>query len=504
MLSAGLQLPLDASASDNSNILTEDDFVKKDSILRNVADLSDFDSAEYIKRRDAIELEKNDKGELLTPGGKVSNIQNETLWRTVRTDEFKEWFGDWQSNELRKTLEGFSNIKVSSSIAPTQGKTKDIVEWSKKVLPNSVTNKTLGEVIINAQTIKASLAHGYGKSKIQSILAIPQIIEKGILVHSEINTESKRFQGEMFVLAHPVKIDGDTFQAFVLIRKDINSSRLYVHEVVEIQKLQMLSKTGAKAKKQPHIRASRVIRSIAERLYLNQENVSKVVDENGEPLVVFRGSNETIDDSKSSDFYFTDEPKLADDYASRQGSNIVPTFLSLPNPAIINANGRFINSNSENDIVVSLPEDYKGTIIKNIIDTPNRMGLSNSHLYPVTTFRVAEKEQIKSIFNRGSYSNNEDSILRKIADTESRQFFKDLQYYTLDQKLPFITGGTLKDGEIEISEAEAVTIGQILGGDMFFGLFLPPQFASETVGSLNRLADDAMQAGYLIRLFGMA
>jgi hypothetical protein len=46
MLSAGLQLPLDASVSDNSNILTEDDFVKKESRLRMVADLTDTENGE--------------------------------------------------------------------------------------------------------------------------------------------------------------------------------------------------------------------------------------------------------------------------------------------------------------------------------------------------------------------------------------------------------------------------------------------------------------------------
>lgn len=46
---------------------------------------------------------------MLEPNGKVSKLQNETLWRTVRTREFIEWFGNWLGatyNLLDKTLKG--------------------------------------------------------------------------------------------------------------------------------------------------------------------------------------------------------------------------------------------------------------------------------------------------------------------------------------------------------------------------------------------------------------
>jgi len=53
-----------------------------------------------------------------------------------------------------------------------------------------------------------------------------------------------KFDGDGFILASPVKIDGKDYRAFVLIRKDVNGSQMYVHEVYGIEKLPKPS-TGA-------------------------------------------------------------------------------------------------------------------------------------------------------------------------------------------------------------------------------------------------------------------
>jgi hypothetical protein len=49
------------------------------------------------KEAEDITLEYNDKGQHLAPNGKPSNL-TEKLAKIVRTDAFKNWFGDWQNN----------------------------------------------------------------------------------------------------------------------------------------------------------------------------------------------------------------------------------------------------------------------------------------------------------------------------------------------------------------------------------------------------------------------
>lgn len=69
---------------------------------------------------------------------------------------------------------------------------------------------------------------------------------------------------------------------------------------------------------------------------------SWVVDENGEPLVVYHGTHENFTEFKLSEasfqglgqgFYFTDKSKVAQAYARDEGGVLVSAYLSLQNPA---------------------------------------------------------------------------------------------------------------------------------------------------------------------------
>jgi len=66
-------------------------------------------------------------------------------------------------------------------------------------------------------------------------------------------------------------------------------------------------------------------------------NASKVVGENGEPKVVYHGTQEEFSVFMGGS-YFTDDYMNADGYAS--GEIILEVFLSIKNPLIINARGR--------------------------------------------------------------------------------------------------------------------------------------------------------------------
>jgi 8-oxo-dGTP pyrophosphatase MutT (NUDIX family) len=103
-----------------------------------------------------------------------------------------------------------------------------------------------------------------------------------------------------------------------------------------------------------------------------ESNVSKVVDENGEPLAVYHGTtkdfNVFLDGS-----YFTDDYMNADGYAS--GEIVLETFLNIKNPFIINAKGRKWNNlkskygTSTREIVSNINyKKFDGVIFNNIND----------------------------------------------------------------------------------------------------------------------------------------
>lgn len=77
------------------------------------------------------------------------------------------------------------------------------------------------------------------------------------------------------------------------------------------------------------------------------KSASKVVDKNGLPLILFHGTNSNIsefDTKKTSKIgigsglgaFFTSDINCANEYSCEDGANIIPVFLSIKNPRIIN------------------------------------------------------------------------------------------------------------------------------------------------------------------------
>ena len=94
------------------------------------------------------------------------------------------------------------------------------------------------------------------------------------------------------------------------------------------------------------------------------ENASKVVDENGEPMVVYHGTagviNEFEDQQRSPGFWFVDREDVANGYAESasvefgEEKNVISVFLNIRNPRVEDAHGEYpaefaLQSYVEND-----------------------------------------------------------------------------------------------------------------------------------------------------------
>ena len=102
----------------------------------------------------------------------------------------------------------------------------------------------------------------------------------------------------------------------------------------------------------------------------NPDNSSKVVDENGEPLVVYHGTNAefTVFDTSKNDssykgFYFTDSKEMAGSY---KGDILMPVFLNIRDYYKVNAEGK--NWNNINTSIAgsnsSSPLEWLRNIVK--------------------------------------------------------------------------------------------------------------------------------------------
>ena len=193
---------------------------------------------------------------------------------------------------------------------------------------------------------------------------------------------------------------------------------------------------------------------------------SKVVDENGEPLVVYHGTNFDFDafDPKElgktfktptvekEGFFFANNPATAGAYAGPQPMsviaafmskdyadsgrgrvknaaeyliekesmqpNIMPVFLSIQNPLVID-----LSKTKRDDIDLDLiagqlrnakSQGYDGAILKSMSSpTSDGIGLISAELEPADVFVAFEPTQIKSQFNRGTFDTSDVNILHQ-------------------------------------------------------------------------------------------
>ena len=188
---------------------------------------------------------------------------------------------------------------------------------------------------------------------------------------------------------------------------------------------------------------------------------SKVVDKQGKPLVVYHGTNKSfnsfdklkrgsVTSAKSSmdGFWFTTDKNLAGSYANladykselstlkrelkrlrnfplanfkkedeieerikelekinTDNKHIISVYLKIENPKIIDAKGQIYNDFEENiNQAIYNMNGYDGLIVKNLIDVGEDENPSD--FKPSTHYMVLSSNQIKSVDNKGTWSNS--------------------------------------------------------------------------------------------------
>ena len=120
---------------------------------------------------------------------------------------------------------------------------KDGVTLTQQVTDyyHSIGNKALspvyGDIILDKQSVEDDFAHGVGRKKAIAFAAVPDVIEKGIIILS-LGRHKKDEKTLSAMIAAPVTIGTEEFVCVVVIREYVSGNRkLYVHEVSLRQKL---------------------------------------------------------------------------------------------------------------------------------------------------------------------------------------------------------------------------------------------------------------------------
>jgi len=109
------------------------------------------------------------------------------------------------------------------------------------VFYNSIENRAIspvyGEVVLDKKGVDDDFAHGVGRIKAIAFAAVPDIIEKGIVI-LPLGKHKNDIKSLSTMVAAPISIKGDEYIVVVVLRRNkFGDTRLYVHEVSLKQKL---------------------------------------------------------------------------------------------------------------------------------------------------------------------------------------------------------------------------------------------------------------------------
>lgn len=316
-----------------------------------------------------IKREAQDNGTFMkAPNGKPTKL-TERQWLQVRTEAFKKWFGDW---ELANKLRMIRNAVVT------------------KINKHNYTDEQLETVYSNLES-KGNVFDGrvvdfvnstYGKiikhKGVPTSLIIPQLAEiydAAIPIYFENEEEKEGHKKHPnFVGYHNYlgKIDIDGKQYYVrLTVQEINTNPSkkkaegftpYQFHSSYISDIELYEKTAVPIKTPGTYQAIGIsgkadakLQQFFESATEAEKNSSKIVDENGEPMVVYHGGKgeitvfdknrigENIDyGTMGSGFYFTSDRENAENYArNAQGEEeptVVEAFLNIRNAKDVNWN----------------------------------------------------------------------------------------------------------------------------------------------------------------------
>ncbi len=311
--------------------------------------------SEALAQREYDEVVKRYKGTaqwLKAPNGKPSNL-NERQWVQVRTPSFKKWFGDWESLATARAIRDL--VPVDAANVQEISSKRDIENYFRN--NSAVTNTRNGVTVSFPIATAGKIYHHKGLPVGRIVGRLKEIFEHSIpfLSEKEDLKEGHKAHPNIDSFDHYVgKVSlgegagGGEYYVRFTVRKEVvgkkgNTPRQETHNVA-VSDVQIYEKPDAAnltgntpgEGSQPAFVDSKLRDFFAK---VKSEEVSTVLDANGEPLVVYHGSGEQRNiitpGMRDPGAWFTSNFRNAANYAKGDESTIHDTFLAIKNPLVV-------------------------------------------------------------------------------------------------------------------------------------------------------------------------
>ena len=307
---------------------------------------------------------------LKAPNGKRTNLTSKQ-WVQVRTKAFKRWFGDWELAAQMVNVINITKHHIFDVSKKVQVVKRDAIDYAKsngiiRTVSNDETGGK-GEIIIAPRAIRKIVDDAYGSRPnihimLDAIAYLPKLIKESKLAEEHLSYE----KGEdgvrrpenginpketIFRYYGAIAKEGKVYRSKITIKRDNEnqSQRAYTYEVMKIELTS--GNTDSKKEDIPTLDNSISFAKLLQNVENDNKNgekildFSKIVDENGEPKVVYhRTPNKfTAFDARkigsSSDFgafgrgfYFSPYKEQYRLY----GRYLISAFLNVRNPFNLN------------------------------------------------------------------------------------------------------------------------------------------------------------------------
>ena len=251
---------------------------------------NDIRFSENSEEAEIVARAKADGTYMKAPNGKRSNL-SPRQWVQVRTKAFKKWFGDWEKAARIEKLKGSNevDVKYHGEYSLTA---KDAQEWIKENLRGEYKINDTNEIVqlskVGADEVTSH--NRLDEAHLKSISAIPDMLNNAIFITEEPNVKNNRKFDSYRHYVVGLNIDGVSYTAKIVIGVK-QGKKYYDHRLTKIEKSRLIDNinqptlgftTEGNASLPPY-----AVGKDTKLISILQTNSSKIVDENGEPMVMW-------------------------------------------------------------------------------------------------------------------------------------------------------------------------------------------------------------------------
>ena len=345
------------------------------------------------------------------PNGKPTNL-TEDQWIAVRTPAFKAWFGDWEQAARLMLPRHAENLEEAAAAARSIA--------GKRLTNDSLgvdaflSNKNIGKMVSASATRKSVDARVHALA----VANVDRLFSRAITEYTHKDRNNDKNIKQIHRMFSPFVVGDNVFVAKLTVKELVQEkegNRLYSVEALEIKEASR--KWNAAYNATEGVLTSfpqEAFDNIIARFLPDGKNCSKIVDGNGEPLVVYHGSDaefEVFDRTKGRSgmdiqgMFFSPWDYESEGY----GKNVRAFFLNIKNPAT--------GSKSYEVFSKYKSENYAGIKARDELEHSGYDGVASGNMEDEDLEFIAfEPNQIKSATdNNGAFSPDDANIYHQSA-----------------------------------------------------------------------------------------